>query len=112
MFIKTYKAVGAAFATIIAQAVVVAVQVAYVKNEIDTKNMLKMTHNYFLASVVMFAVCFITGYFMHNYTIITMILKAGIGIITYYIMLILLKDSYTKNLKGEIKNLIFKRQSE
>lgn len=112
LFIKTYKAVGAAFATIIAQAVVVAVQVAYVKNEIDTKNMLKMTHNYFLASVVMFAVCFITGYFMHNYTIITMILKAGIGIITYYIMLILLKDSYTKNLKGEIKNLIFKRQSE
>lgn len=110
LLIKSYKAVGAAFATIVAQTVVVIVQSIYVKHEIDMKNILKMTYNYFLASIIMFAVCYIVGYLMHDYNIITMILKSGIGVITYYIMLLLLKDSYLKNLKSEIKNIVLRKQ--
>lgn len=110
-FIKTYKAMGAAFATIVAQAVVVIVQTLYVKKEIDTKNVLKMTYNYFLAAIVMFAVCYITGYFIHANSIIEMILKAGTGVITYFVMLLLLKDKYLKNLKSEVKNLILRKQT-
>ena len=110
ILIKTHKAVGAAFATIVAQAVVVIVQSLYVRYEMDMKNILKMTYKYFFASIIMFAVCYLIGKIMSVNGIITMCLKTAIGVITYLLVLILLQDSYLKNLKGDIKNIIFRKQ--
>lgn len=106
IFIRTYKAIGAAVATIIAQTFVVITQMIFVRKEIDIRGIIKLTYKYFIASIVMFLVCQILGLYMNVDNIISIMIKTATGILTYLVMLILLKDNYIKSLKNTVKNLI------
>ena len=54
----------------------------------------------------MFLVCQILGLYMNVDNIISIMIKTATGILTYLVMLILLKDNYIKSLKNTVKNLI------
>ena len=109
MLITKYRASGAAFATIIAQSFVVGSQMYYVRKEIDIKNIIKMTYKYIIASVVMLLVCLVIGRYLRIQSVIAMLIKAGAGALAYFVMLIILRDSYFKSLKTDVKNLLLRK---
>ena len=106
--ILKYKAIGVAIATVISQIFVDIFQIYYIRNEIRIKDMLKMAYKYLIASLGMFIICQIVGIFIHADNIISVIVKAGLGVISYAVFLVLLKDDYIKSLKGTVKSLILR----
>ena len=106
--ILKYKAIGVAIATVISQIFVDIFQIYYIRNEIRIKDMLKMAYKYFIASLGMFIICQIVSIFIHADNIISVIVKAGLGVISYAVFLVLLKDDYIKSLKGTVKSLILR----
>jgi len=95
-------AFGAAIATTISQAVVVWVQVHYVRKQINVNYAFKTAKKYLIVSIVMFLVCSLVGVGIQN-GIISVIAKIIAGGITYLIMLIILKDKYVYEILDLVK---------
>lgn len=96
LFILNFKSIGAAIATTIAETVVTAVQMYFIKNEFDTKEILKMSLKYIIAGLIMFITIFLLNktIFDNLSTISRMTLDITIGIIVYLLGLFLLKDEF------------------
>lgn len=96
IFILNFKSMGAAIATTIAETVVTAVQMYFIKNEFDTKEILKMSLKYIIAGLIMFITIFLLNktIFDNLSTISRMTLDITIGIIVYLLGLFLLKDEF------------------
>ena len=96
IFILNFKSIGAAIATTIAETVVTAVQMYFIKNEFDTKEILKMSLKYIIAGLIMFITIFLLNktIFDNLSTISRMTLDITIGIIVYLLGLFLLKDEF------------------
>ena len=109
ILINTNGAFGASIATTISQFIVVAVQVYYVKNDFNLKKIAFSGKKYLIASVVMFAVCFVVGIIIKN-PVPSVIVKIILGAITYGLMLIILGDKYVYEVRDIIKSKI-KRKS-
>lgn len=96
IFILNFKSIGAAIATTIAETVVTAVQMYFIKNEFDTKEILKMSLKYIIAGLIMFITIFLLNktIFDNLSTMSRMTLDITIGIIVYLLGLFLLKDEF------------------
>ena len=57
------------------------------------KDLLKMSKNYIISSVIMFGVCCVTGMIIKD-NLIAIVLEVLIGIITYFACLIILKEEF------------------
>ena len=122
--IKSYASIGASIATVLSQLVVDIIQLKFIKDEIDIKELLKISWKYFISAIIMFAVCIgvknilefsiVTSYlsnialnmsiskqYLEN--VVSIILQASVGIITYFVMLIVLKDNYVFEFINKIK---------
>ena len=90
IFLKSY---GAAIATVIAEASVTIVQLMFIRKDIKLKRIFELSKNYCIAGIVMLLVCLLINIFnMGN--IYILILKLIFGVITYFIMLMILKDKF------------------
>lgn len=107
--IKCYRAVGAAIATVIAEFLVTAIQFYFVRKEFKFKDVIKMSKNYFIASIVMFGIVSLINQTDIVIRSITVVLETGIGVIIYLLMLYLLKDEFFINTYKSVKKLIFKK---
>lgn len=87
------KAVGASIGTVIAEIAVTSVQLYFVRKDFKIKNLIKMSKNYIISSVIMFGVCCVTGMIIKDNLIAT-VLEVLIGIITYFACLIILKEEF------------------
>ena len=96
IFILNFKSIGAAIATTIAETVVTAVQMYFIKNEFDTKEILKMSLKYIISGLIMFITIFLLNktIFDNLSTMPRMTLDITIGIIVYLLGLFLLKDEF------------------
>ena len=100
-FIKLWGAIGASIATVIAEITVTGVQFYIVRKEIKILDVIKIAKNYFIASIIMFAVSYIVGHLIEN-DVISIAIQIVLGIITYFSILFLMKD---KMVCGELKRL-------
>ncbi len=125
ILITFYESIGAAIATVLSQLVVDIIQLMYIKENINFKELLRSTYKYLISSLVMFIICFgikvvlsfnIVANLLNNLEIeiskeyllnvISIALQIGFGAITYIIMLIILKDEYVFTFLKRIKNKI------
>lgn len=91
IFIKFWWSIGAAIATIIAEIVVTFIMAIMVRKQLNFFKILLKGWKYFLASVIMFFVCFFISKNLKSSVLNTFII-ACVGIISYFSILILLKD--------------------
>jgi len=107
MLIPKYGAIGAAIGTIIAEATVTAAQISYTKKYIDYKKILKLTKNYFISSIVMLIMIIVVKVIIGN-SLLSMFVQVGVGVITYGICLIILKDKFIQYFLNTFKSYIKK----
>ena len=91
--IWNYGAIGASIGTVIAELTVTLIQIHFVKNDFDFKEIFKSAKNYLFSSLIMFIIClFIETKIKSN--LVSTISQVGVGIIIYIIILLLLKDKF------------------
>lgn len=129
--IKQFASIGASIATVSSELVIVIIQFQYIKKDISFKNLFEMAWKYLFAGIVMFAICFGVRWMLnldfitlalvnmaeniligkqYFINVITIILQVILGIISYFGMLILLKDDYVFKFINKIKSIIFKNK--
>lgn len=101
ILIYFWKGVGAAIASIIAETVILAIQLRYFKDQFTLREILKLSIKCLISGVVMFIVLEILVHFMAVSIWNTMI-QIIIGAICYTIMLILLKYQFLKDIWGQV----------
>lgn len=105
LLIKKYGAIGASIGTVIAEAMVTAIQFYIIRKEVKIFEIIRIGKNYFLATLVMF----IINIFVANYILINVngIINIGIQIITggivYIVMLLVLKDKFIYQIINMLK---------
>lgn len=103
-------ALGASIGTVIAEFTVTFVQMLFVRKEFDIKGILKLSVKYIISSIVMFIACKLVGVIPAN-NFISIILQVGTGVIVYIIMLLLLKDKFTFDMIGQVKDKLLKKKA-
>ena len=132
-FIINYNSIGASIATVLSEVIVVGIQLYYIKNDFKIKDLFKLGYNYFVAGIIMFAVCLcvkrllvvesinrfligiahnrgISDFFMFN--IISTALQVVTGVLVYFIALIIMKDDSIVLLFNKVKNLFSKQKNK
>lgn len=126
-----YASIGASIATVLSELVIVIIQFQYIKKDISFKNLLQMAWKYFVSGLVMALVCLgirlllatnlinslliklseAIGMGIDNLSNVTSIIfQIGLGALTYFVMLIILKDDYVFKFIDKIKAKIFKKK--
>lgn len=95
ILIRIWKSEGASIATVLAELTVTGVQFYLVRKEIKIREIVKMTGNYLLATFVMFGVSYVVGAVISK-AMLSIIVQIIFGAVTYFLVLILLKDSFIK----------------
>ena len=83
IFIKKLGAVGAAIVTSISQFIVLLIQIAYIHKQIDIKKILVSSIKYFIASLIMFFICFMLNLLGIDNAVFLIVLKIFVGCIIY-----------------------------
>jgi O-antigen/teichoic acid export membrane protein len=107
-FIKNFASVGASIATVLSQLVVDGMQFYMVRNEVNFVEVLKYSWKYLISSIVMFLVCTISKFIVDT-GVLTIILQMALGVITYFVMLIVLKETYIYTFLGKLKERFLKK---
>lgn len=95
-------ALGASIGTVLAEIAVTCVQIFYTKREFKWRKIIKISKNYIISSVVMFAICLIIGNIIVN-NILSLLIQGLIGTLIYGIMLFLLKDKFVFEILNKMK---------
>lgn len=110
LFIYYFKSLGAAIATSIAELSVTLVQLYFVRKDFKLIEIIKLSKNYIIASIIMLVICYIIDFFITE-RLIGLILQVVFGSIVYLIILIVLKDRFLFNMYEEtIKPFFNKRK--
>ena len=131
ILINKYQSIGASVATVLSEAVIVFIQYQYIKNEISFKKIVDLGWKYLASGFIMFIFCtFIRAIFVvtpisslilsfaskHNlyqdyfYNIISIISQVIVGIIVYFVSLIILNDDYIFLFFKKIKSILFRKK--
>lgn len=105
-FIKIYGANGAAIVTIISQFVVLLVQIYFVKNELNIFKMFITGKKYFIASLIMLIISNLFNDLSITNLVFLLVLKVIIGIVSYFLILVILKDKYIDEIISYIKKVL------
>ena len=98
-------ALGASIGTIIAEFTVTLVQLIFVRNEFNIKEIIFLSRNYLIASIIMYGVCKLVG-IIPVATIISLILQVVIGAMAYILILLVIKDQFTYNILNQIRGKV------
>lgn len=95
ILIKKYEAIGASIATVIAETTVVAIQFICVRNEIKFLEIIKLGLKNLIASIIMLVIAILIEKIMKNQSsYIIILIQICAGIISYFAMLLILKDKF------------------
>lgn len=104
IMIRFWKSYGAAIATIVAEAIVSIVMYIFVHKQISFLKVLLSSWKYVLAGIVMFIPCYYIGLKLESSILNTFIIVT-IGVLTYGIMLLILRDEFLmRQIKKSFKN--------
>ena len=99
--IRKYGAIGAAIATFIAEFIVTTIQLILVRKTFEFKNIMKITKPYLISSVIMFIICLMISNIIKS-NFYSIVLQVIIGGATYFILLLIMKDSFLIETKNTI----------
>ncbi len=105
LLIGSYGSIGAAISTVLAELTVTMVQIRFAKRDFDIKGILLGGWRSLLSALIMGAVVGLAAYFMESELISTLI-QVGIGIVVYFVMLLVLKEPFVFGFASKI----FKRK--
>ena len=95
ILITLLGAIGAGISSVLAELLILLIELYYVKDTITLLEILKPAWKYLIFGSIMFLITFLTGNFLHP-TILTTILQVIIGVVIYSILLLITKDSFLK----------------
>ena len=98
ILIRFYKSIGAVIATVIAEFVVTSVQFFFIRKEFKILKIIKLSKNYFISTLIMFAIIIIIDVFIKS-NLLGIILQVVFGGILYFTVLLLKKDALLIELK-------------
>jgi len=107
VLIPIFKSNGAALSTVIAEFVILFVQIIYLKNVFDFKKILKENIKYLFVSAFMCIVVFYLGTFLQP-VIISTCIQIIAGIIVYLIILMAIKDKILDEIIEMLKKVLKK----
>lgn len=104
IFIPKLMSVGAAIGTVIAEIVVTVIQFYYIRKEYNLKEVIFMSTKYLVAALLMFIIILVLNQLLLSniLVVIRMCIDAVCGIGIYFIVLIILKDNFTKRMIEKI----------
>ena len=105
--IGKYGAVGASIGTVIAEFSVTAVQAYFVRKDFNLKEIVKLSKNYIISSVIMFVVCMLIKN-INAGRFATLVIQVITGGITYGICMLALKDEFVYDIIEKAKNKVVK----
>lgn len=97
-----FGAIGASIGTVIAELTVTSVQMYFVREDFNLKNVFKLAKNYLISSVLMFIVCLIVGKCINN-NLVSVVTQVAIGGLTYGISLLFLRDTFVLEVLNKVK---------
>ena len=93
ILISKYGAIGAAVSTLIAELIVTSVQIKFVKNDFKFREIIKMMKPYFMASLIMFVICYTISYCIDG-AFNSVLVQIIVGGISYLTILYVYKDQF------------------
>ncbi len=102
-----YGALGASIGTVIAEFSVTFAQIIFVRKDFNIKEVLKLSVKYLISSAIMFIICKLVGLIQVG-NLLSIVLQVGVGIVVYVLLLLILKDNFTYEMLGQIKEKIMK----
>lgn len=103
--IKSNMSIGASIATVIAELSVTTIQFILVRKEIKFSEVFKLIYKYLLVSILMFIIALPIN-LLPLTDLYKLILKILVSVMSYFIILILIKDKYILKVINIIKNKI------
>lgn len=104
IMILLWNSIGACIATLISQIAVDIVQIYFIKNEVNLKEIIKLSYKYFLAGMIMFGFCMIIQIILTGF--ICFVVQIIVGVIVYFGMLILYKDEFMYLLINKVREKV------
>ncbi len=105
ILIQLYDSVGASIATDISQLVVCIAQLYVIRKDISVKEILKDTYKHIISGLIMFWICILIKHLLGT-SLKVMLLQIAVGMVSYAVCLLLLKDKYFKELLFRIKLIL------
>ena len=100
VLIKYFDSLGAVIATVIAELTVTLVQFYFIRNNFNIIDIIKLSKNYLIAAIIMFAVTVIIDILVKS-NIVGIILQVIIGGLLYFAILFIKKDELLIELKNK-----------
>ncbi len=98
ILIPKYLSYGAAVATVIAETSVTLVQIIATRNTFSFKHIFNIVYKYIISSLVMFVILILLSCFL-KISILNSIVEILVGVLVYFLSLIILKDEILIKLK-------------
>lgn len=112
ILIPLYASIGAVIATVIAEFFIAVIEIVYVikKKIISARDIFGGISKYLIASIIMFLVVYLVARSL-SIGIVYTIIEILIGVITYIVILLIMKDEFLIDIKGVlIKSKLERRQ--
>ena len=106
IFIWKFGAVGASISTVLAEFSVSAIQIFYARDIFRIRDMIKCIKNNFIATMVMVIITYGINYLLGVTGVLSVTIQIFIGMVTYGISLLLLKDEFVFYLKDRLVNMV------
>lgn len=113
IFIPKLMSIGAAIGTVIAELSVTIIQLFYVKKEFKFMDIIKESFKYFTSGIIMFIIiCIINKFLLMKLS--NVVIRIGIDVIvggvTYFTILLALKDEFTLGLINKVFKILKKEK--
>lgn len=105
ILIKLCTSVGASIATVISELIVLIVQMYLIRNDISIKEIISLSCKYLISGTIMFAICILIRIIL-GLNLVSMIIQIIAGVISYVVILMLMKDEYLYMFIDRIKLMI------
>lgn len=105
ILIKRFEGIGTTISSVIAEFTGMFIMVYFVRDIVNPKKLFKPVPKYFISSLIMFIIVWGLGYFVDK-TIIGTIIQCIVGIIVYFIIMLITKDENLKYALLIIKNKV------
>lgn len=103
-----FQAIGACVATVIAEFIILIVQILFVKKDLNLKNYIKIIPKYLIASVIMFIFINFIPIFLKG-KVLQIFIKVIIGGFIYLLTLSIMKEEFSELIINKIINSLKKR---
>lgn len=110
VLIPMWGAMGAAFATVLAESIIAIVQIVIVRNELQPAHIVSLCTKYVIAASLMLIIIFVESSILKPSIVHTIVMTAS-GAASYFLLLIILQDSFfLDNLNRVLEKLHIRKE--